>query len=133
MFLVKTDDSWCHSGRFGEVPYFVCNDEDRFRDKDKGGSIYKLDSKDFQCDPQKGLGVNEWTSRVPAMPISKEVYDFGLIAMLNCGVQVYFVDPDKFEKINNSEDHGNQILRNSISENQKQDMNRRELPEIDVR
>lgn len=39
MFIVQTDDSWAHSGYFGEVAYFVCKDKRRFYEIDKGVSI----------------------------------------------------------------------------------------------
>jgi len=128
IFIVPTNDSWTHSGLFGKVHYFVCGDEMRFKKKDKGGAIYCLSSDTFETDPTKGLGKREWVSKASAKPMNKEEYWSGLEAMLSMGVQVYFVDINKFQEIEKSRDHGNEIMRNSLSENKKKNVNYIEIP-----
>lgn len=130
IFIVPTDDSWTGSGLFGGVHYFVCGDEERFRGIDKGGAIYTLSSDTFENDPSKGLGTREWTSKISVKPNSSEEFSSGLEAMLEMGVQVYFLDKEKFQELKKSSDHGNKILRKSVSENQKMGKNVMELPKV---
>lgn len=131
VFLVPTNDSWCNSGLFGEIPYFVCSDEKRFKESDKGGAIYTLPSDTFENDPDRGLRSREWTSKIPVKPVKKEIYESGLKQMIDSKIQVYFVSKDKFEEIKTSKDHGNKILRESVSENKKLNKNVREIPKFD--
>jgi hypothetical protein len=131
MFIVPSNDLWTHSGLFGKVHYFVCSDKDRFKKLDKGGSIYTVDSKYFVYDLNKGLGDKEWTSKTAVKPITKENISSALETMIDLGVQVYFVDQETFNKINNSTDFGNEILRNTLSENIKHNKNIICLPKVD--
>ena len=131
VFIVPTDDSWTNSGLFGGVNYFVCGDEEKFIKLDRGGAIYTLPSTTFINDPNKGLGKREWTSKRPVKPINKEEFDLGLEAMIEMGVQVYFISKEKFQELKRSSDHGNKILRESVSENHKRNKNIRELPKIE--
>lgn len=130
VFIVSTNDTWANSGLFGSVHYFVCGNENKFRNIDKGGAIYTLPANTFQNDPSKGLGTREWTSKISVEPIKIELYESGLEAMIDMGVQVYFVSQEKFEDIQRSQDHGNEILRNSISENQKRNKNVKKIPAV---
>lgn len=132
IFLVPTNDSWTKSGLFGVVHYFVCSDKNRFLKEDKGGAIYNLPSETFETDEMKGLGDREWTSKVPVKPVSIEMFESGLKAMLKLGVQVYFVTQQQFQDIKKSKDHGNSILRKSTSENQKLSLNVKEIPKVDL-
>jgi len=132
VFIVPMNDSWTNSGLFGDTHYFVCGDEEGFRKIDRGGAIYVLPSETFENDPHKGLGTREWTSKVPVRPIKKKLYESGLEAMLVMGVQVYFIGKEKFQELKNSLDHGNKILRESVSENQKINKNVREIPKINL-
>ena len=114
-FLVPTDDSWAKIGRFGEPGkkgpwHVVVSDRDRFEELDHGGAIYTLPSESFSTDPTKGVGTTEWTSPVAVKPIAKEVMQSGLQAMLEAGVQVYFVDRETFERIKQSDDHGKEVI-----------------------
>ena len=128
VFIVPANDSWTHSGLFGNVHYFICGDEERFKNVDKGGAIYQLPSATFETDPTKGLGIREWVSKVPVKPLNKEVFESGLEAMLLMGVQVYFVDDEIFKTIDRSSDHGNELMRNTVSENTKRMINVFEIP-----
>lgn len=119
MFLVNSDDSWTAKGRFNKTFYTVISDKNRFLEADKGGTIYTLPNDTFYCDLEKGMGRNEWVSKEAVKPIKKQHYALGIEAMIDSGVQVYFVDKQTFQKIKQSEDHGLSILQSIQSENQK--------------
>ncbi len=123
VFMVGADDSWANSGTHNGVPYLVISDRERFEKLDKGGAIYHLPSDTFESDPYKGLGSIEWTSSEPVEPFHKEEHRSALEAMLEHGVQVYFVDPDTYEQTQTAPDHGFSILKSAISENQRRDIN----------
>ncbi len=123
MFLVRGHDDWTHKGRFNGVYYTVINDRERFKNLDKGGSIYFLPSDTFSYDESKGMGSIEWTSKVKVTPVKREGYRSGLNAMIDNGVQVYFVDKETWKKINESDDHGFRILSELESENKKVNRN----------
>lgn len=109
-FIVNVDDSWADMGRFNDVVYFICNDEIRFKQADKGGTIYVLDSDGFEADPNKGMGLNEWINKNSVVPKDKIEYKSGLQAMIENNVKIFFVDPKKFDIIMNSEDELSKIL-----------------------
>ena len=123
MFLVNSDDSWTVKGRINKVFYTVISDKQRFLQADKGGTIYTLPSQTFYCDPEKGMGWNEWVSKEPVKPIKRQHYQSGLQAMIDSGVQVYFVDKQTFQEIKKSQDHGFSILQSIQSENQRLNKN----------
>lgn len=130
MFIVPSNDTWTHSGTFGGVRYFVCSDRRKFEKLDTGGVVYIIDSEGFEYDPNKGLGDKEWTCNKPVRPIGEEVVKSALDAMIDLKVQVFFVDKETFNKIDKSSDHGNQILRNSVSENMRKKKNIIILPRV---
>ncbi|SRR5258706_2641299 len=109
-FIVNTDSTWADMGRVNNTIYFVCNDEKRFRELDKGGAIYTLESRGFKVDPNKGMGLDEWVSKTSIRPIEKIEYESGLEAMMENGVKVFFVDHGKFNKIMSSNDGMREIL-----------------------
>lgn len=116
------------SGLFGEIPYaYIIGSREEFIKNDNGGHIYVLPSETFVCDPKKGLGVYEWASREKVKPVRKIEYPSALDAMLENGVQVYFVDGETYQKIKQSKDHGLSIFRELESENQKRGINVRQF------
>lgn len=119
IFLVPTDDSWANSGFFGDTPHLIVSDENKFRAMDMGGAIYSLPSDRFETDLTKGLREKEWTSTEEVRPIGKKEYASGLTAMLESGVQVYFVDQETYEKTQDAPDGGYSILKTWQSENQR--------------
>lgn len=123
IFIAGTDGSWASSGAFNGIPYMVISDRERFEKLDQGGAIYHLPGETFENDPEKGLGELEWTSKEPVEPVGKDEHESALDAMIDHGVQVYFVDPQTFEAINAAEDHGHAILQTLESENQRQNRN----------
>ena len=122
-FLVKSDDSWAVKGRFNNTFYVIISDKNRFFELDKGGTIYTLPNDTFYCDPEEGMGINEWISKKAVRPIRKQHYKSGIDAMIDAGVQVYFVDKQTFLKIREAGDHGFSILQSLQSENQKLNKN----------
>jgi hypothetical protein len=113
------------SGRYcSTCPYyFVFRDEKMFKSIDQGGSIYFLPIASFSTNPNKGLGTNEWVSNANISPLYKVDFDSSLKAMISLGVQVFFVNDEKFEKIKRSNDYGKCILLELQSENKKLNIN----------
>jgi len=112
------------SGRFNDIPYAVIiGSRESFVENDKGGHIYILPVDTFGSDSKKGLGGYEWTSREKVKPSQKIEYSSRLDAMIENGVQVYFVDEVTCQKIKISKDDVLSILQNMESENQKRGIN----------
>lgn len=118
-FIVPADDSWSiktafssgTEGPHGELvteQYAIYDDRDRFMKLDAGGAIYTLPSETFYLHSE--YDAREWTSREPVRPVSKEVFDSGLNAMLKYGVNVCFVDKDTIRRIRDADDHGYGII-----------------------
>ena len=115
-FIVPSNDNWSQKSIFrtqsGETTHVVIiSDKERFQELDKGGAIYSLPSDKFETDLEKNMKDREWVSKEPIKPSGKIEYKTGLQAMLENGVQVYFVDRDTFEKIQKSDDHGFEIIK----------------------
>lgn len=128
IFMAKEENSVRASGFMNDILYAViCRNREDFIAEDNGGAVYELSSEHFSYDPHKGLREMEWTSKIPVKPISLVVYDSVLQAMLESGVQVYFVAPPIIADISNSKDFGMEILRNIESENQRRQINVRKF------
>ncbi|MFA4871856.1 MAG: hypothetical protein WC610_02240 [Patescibacteria group bacterium] len=123
-FLVEGhDDSWTRIGIINGVHYMViCRDRDKFIELDKGGSIYEFPSEEFYCDPAKGMGEKEWASKKTVKPINEVSYPSALDAMIESGVQVYFVDRETFQSIDLDSDYGTDFKK-ITSENQRRGVN----------
>lgn len=89
-------------------------------DKDHGGYIYELPVDSFQK-----IGKDyEYQSFEPVEPMAVKLFDSVIGGMMECGVQVYFINDDPtFDKIVADKEHRAPILRNLVSENQKEDLN----------
>lgn len=115
-FIVDTDDSWVNIGSFSEKKgvrgplHVIISDQKRFENSDKGGAVYSLPADTFGYEADLGMGDMEWVSKVPVKPIDKQEFEFGLMAMKEAGVEVYFVDKTTFDSINSSSDHGKVII-----------------------
>lgn len=109
------------SGRFcSTCPYYyVFSDKEKYQNIDKGGSIYFLPIDSFTTNPSKGVGTNEWVSKELVKALFKIDFESSLQAMLNFGVQVFFVSSEIFEQIRSSSDNGKSILLGLQSENEK--------------
>ncbi len=129
-FIVENDDSWVQISGFNDVRVVVVSDKSRFIKHDKGGAIYELPVDTF-VNEIRGGAKDEWTSRVPVVPIGKTEFQTGLEAMLGMAVQVYFVEIQTFKSIRSASDHGIGIIRKLQSENQKLNINVKQLPKGD--
>ncbi len=116
LFLVDTDDTWTQSGAMDGVPYIIISDRERFEALDQGGYIYSLPSDSFESDSNKGLRELEYTSNDFVEPIEQEFVPSALQAMIENGVKVYFVEPDTWQAIQESEDDGEEIVMNLTPE-----------------
>lgn len=122
-FLVsEANDSWTQIGKIDGTPCMVISDRELFLKCDKGGSIYKFSNDSFTSHPDKGMGDDEWTSREAVTPVEKTDVLSALEAMIENGVQVFFVDEITFDKIKHSTDWFD-LLKTLESENQKRGKN----------
>ena len=127
MFLEKTSLTGHFLVEGEEVAFaIVVGDRESFLKKDKGGHIHVLPSETFEPTPHKGMS-NEWVSKESVKPSKVLEYDSALNAMLEYGVQVYFVDNSTFQKISEAKDYGYSILQNIQSENQRRGVNVKEF------
>lgn len=133
MFLIDGHhDSWVKIGYYGEIPCAViCMDRDEFVKRDKGGVMYEVPSDSFDFDPNLGMGNKEWTSKVPVKTTKEQKYASSLDAMIDNGVQVYFVDRPTFEAIWEADDHGRSILSSLSSENMLRNKNIKDMSEFE--
>jgi len=127
MFLCKTSLTG-HALVNGEkVAYaIIAEDREEFLKKDKGGHIHVLPSDTFNPSPHSGMS-NEWVSQEGVKPSKIIEYSSALDAMLEFGVQVYFVDENTYQQIRSSKDFGYSIFQSLQSENQKRGINVREF------
>ncbi|MBT4722811.1 DUF4202 family protein [Candidatus Falkowbacteria bacterium] len=122
-FLVsEANDRWTQIGKINDIPYMVIVSKETFLEHDKGGSIYKFSSDGFTSHPDKGMGDDEWVSKDSATPIEKIDIESALEAMIENGVQVFFVEKNTFSKIKDSADKSS-VLKTLESENQRQGKN----------
>lgn len=132
IFLVEDhNDNWMQIGYFSGVPYVaICMSKDEFLERDHGGTMYEVPSDTFNFDPNLGMGDKEWTSREPVRPISETNFPSALDAMIENGVNVYFVDQATFDAMNNADDHGFSILLSLTSENKLRNKVTRPLEDL---
>ena len=122
VFLVEGAHYGC--GKFGDTVYaWIIANRDEFIRNDKGGHIYVLPSDSFKINQGRGLGNYEYVSKEPVAPIKTIEYPSAVDAMIENGVQVYFIDQDTYEKIQASKDHGWSIYSKLESENQRRGIN----------
>ena len=122
-FLVnEANDSWTQIGKINGVPYMVIRDKKHFMRRDKGGSIYKFNSGGFTSHPHRGMGDDEWVSKDPVTPVEKTDVKSALEAMIENGVQVFFVDTKTFNSVKHDADFLN-IIMGLESENKKRGKN----------
>ena len=96
MYLVPSDDSWTNKGQYNGKYICVVSDLERYKKVDTGGAIYLLSSDNFEYAAELGMGDREWVSRKAVIPLGKEVYQSGLQAMIELGVEVYVLNQKDF-------------------------------------
>ncbi len=131
-FLVKShEDNWMKIGFFEDIPVVVIkSDREKFIENDKGGTMYSVPSDTFDYDAHKGMGEKEWTSHEPVKPLSEIQYSSALDAMIENGIQVYFVDEPTFDAVKKADDYGYEIICGLTSENQKREQNIKSLKDL---
>ncbi|MBI2029493.1 hypothetical protein HYT02_03705 [Candidatus Gottesmanbacteria bacterium] len=117
-FIVPMEGLNIKTGFIDGISYYLCADETVFRQTDKGGAIHTFASYGFELISYQSVDI--WVNPNPVNSISKEVVSSGLTAMIDAGIQVYFVTPDTLELFNNSPDRRLDILKELVSENAKQ-------------
>jgi hypothetical protein len=92
--------------------------------EDNGGYIYELPVDSFEK-----IGKDyEYQSFQPVQPRGMKFFDSVINGMMQCGVQVYFINDDAvFDQIVADKEHRAPILRNLVSENQKEGINVKEF------
>ena len=80
---------------------FINASQEKYRELDKGGSIYEVDGTHFKTDTSIGMGETEWVSDHSLEPLSEEVFDSSLNAMKSNEVEIYFVDDRTFRNVRN--------------------------------
>jgi hypothetical protein len=127
IFLCNIQKPWA-AGVYGDgvlvakIPY----SREEFIARDTGGTMYTLPSDDFELNDNE-LGGGEWSSEQPVAPVERVEYVSALEAMIENGVQVYFIDDELMANMINAEDGGVKILKNLQSENQRRGINVRPL------
>ena len=122
VFLCKLDKPWS-AGMYSGIPVAVLPiAREEFLETDFGGTLYTLPSASFEQNANE-LAGDEWASSKPIEPNEKKFYPSALDAMLEHGVQVYFVDDHTKSEIADTNDGGASVLRTLISENQRQNRN----------
>lgn len=108
-FLVPWTDSWVNGSRFGDTHYLIVSDEKRFKESDKGGTVYALPPDTFEK-----LNENEWFSKKQVKPVDKKYFPSALKAMEKHNVKVLFVDEKTFQSIKQAKDHGEKIIKSLL-------------------
>lgn len=95
-----------------------------FLPRDKGGYLYVLNPEGFEK-----IGKDyEWQSFNAVKPEEVVRFDSVINGMMECGAQVYFINDDAiFDEVYKNKDCRAPILSSLISENQKTEINFREI------
>lgn len=121
-FVVPIEDIKVKLGTLGDTHYYVCAEEEKFKEMDIGGSIYLLPSNGFEPAPE--VGTHVWVNPNSVTPIGKEEISSALEAMIRAGVQVYFVSEEIFQRFKKFPEDRPEILKSLISENYKRESQR---------
>lgn len=115
--LMWSDDSWTQlSTHNGTHIALIASDRAEFMAKDTGGACYEIAGEGFMCDTNFAAR-DEWTSRQPVVPVRKEVFPSALDAMIEHGVQVYFIDQVTLRRYQDTDDKLS-IIKELTSENE---------------
>ena len=101
----RADDSWTF--KFGHqintdiTWYYIISDEQRFTENDTGGSVYEVQSDTFYQETDFGMRT-EWVSKESVGIVKEYHFESTLRALLEHGVNVYFVNRELFQEIKNT-------------------------------
>lgn len=124
MMLAPGDDRTATSGTYdsGRTWVFAFLDTPEFRQADKGGYIYTLPSETFDVDPEQGIGLFEWTSRLRVRPVGEpKYYSSSLQAMVDHGVKVYPLDLPTFEQLQKEDPKHHSAILEKLTPLQEQE------------
>lgn len=128
MFTANVGRSWS-TGKVGDVLYAIIPlTREEFLSRDTGGFIYQIPGETFSSEPGRGMGDREWASPVAVRPSGVEKISSSLDAMIDAGVQVYFVDPASYEEMLKNDDPSWVFLKDFESENFRRGVNFKPLP-----
>ncbi len=100
MFMADVGKAWSSGEASNGVMYAIIPVlKEEFLPRDKGGFIYKLPGETFSTDSHRGMGEKEWASRVSVKPVEVKKIDSALEAMIESGVQVYFVTDEQYKEM----------------------------------
>lgn len=123
MFLVPTDDSWVIIGVHNNLYYIAISDRETFLKLDKGGAIYSLPVDNFYCDLAKSGREKEWVCKASVKPLNKTTVTSALYAMMEHGVQVFFIPKATFNKMYAEPERAVTFLYDTVSENKRSGIN----------
>lgn len=127
MFMADVGKSWSTGEVNGVLYAIIPLPREEFIERDKGGFLYKLSGETFSSDPKRGMGEKEWASSVPVKPIEVKKIESALDAMIESGVQVYFVTDEQYKEMQSSEKRNWEFLKELRSENEERGVNVRSL------
>lgn len=109
IFITRIYDDHSIKFKHAGVYYMIIDDEEKFRATDKKGYIYTLSSQNFMHDRVKGMKC-EWFSRQAIIPSEYKRHRSGLEAMIEHGVQVYFLKARAFGEIQKIKEKRNYVV-----------------------
>jgi hypothetical protein len=130
MFTANVGRSWSTGSVGGTLYAVIPMSREEFLGRDGGGYIYRLPGETFSTERGRGMGDREWASPVAVTPVDVTYVPSSLDAMVESGVQVYFVTPELYEQMRGSDQPNWMYLKDVESENQRRGMNVRELGEL---
>lgn len=111
IFTANVDGSWSVCTIEGVPHVIIPMTQEDFVARDTGGYLYMLPADSFESDCKTGLGPKEWASPVPVVPSGKIRIESSLNEMEKEGVQVHFVDKERYLALIKEGKRGPEILR----------------------
>ena len=123
LFMFPFEEHIASIGFENDIAYIcIWGTREGFGQIDNGGYVYVLPSDTFEKVGKK----YEWQSFEEVMPIEVKYFNSTILGMMNCGVKVYFINNEKvFDQIRDNKKNRMPILRELVSENQKEGIHAR--------
>lgn len=133
-FLIKGGNEWCRLGAFANangdiIRYVQVSNRDEYQKNDIGGAVYRLSGKDFSSNLgtfPRAVPV-EWVCSKPIVPLDSVEFDSAIKAMLELGVQLFYISQAQLDEHDKRPDEGWKKLLSIESENQKHNIGIRDL------